>query len=1188
MAKKCRVGFFINPANGFPRQSIDKVIRFSELNRYCSEILSGKYISSEVNAGPTLDNNSPSTYFWKENQEDMWIEKGVPNTRYTIYGSGNNPGYAWNPTKVNLLAHETNDRTNEVAYSGTTNPNPPISQSIGSAFHGSPDDGIRILMGVDLNQFSNGFYANFWMSFYRGMEPSRNTYSNKEVVKFKLNDKYYSIAVDITDSELRILNHTDKLVISSSKFEPNNAQEWHNFDLRISSTCKIECFYKTAYVTYQLSNLSFDQMQELYTFPGSAHNSGHLMSTNWSVNDGSGSEDNGPAKPFIAVPYNYNKKIESITNFQLDSHPGAKAWASWGGVYGYEAKNVGVNGNRMRCQVKHRNTNTEDFEWDITEGGYDNSQIYITLYCKNNPNTYTREEIRQAYNNTPGNDYTSMPLFSDLVWNGFQPTAAGVSTWAWGSLTGGIDPGQEFSLSDENTKARIESEVGEINLSLTSLDKMYWGYSGNELSIGDFDSVEALNVIVDGLKTEVLTSAKINAVLFDDDSNSSVSEDFTFVGLSETTNVFSIYKPQVTKSKFNSGLAKLRLNLHRGDPLIIYDADGDGIEDSQDPSFMDTDGDGVVDELDALPNDPSESVDSDGDGVGDNSDSQPNNAAVSTPNAYFVYGDDGSNGVGYYYPVYLTTSGLGPYHSHVINGQIVYMENANANHAQPSLSGSYTILPGTTVPDADGDGVPDDFDAFPDDASLSTKQNYSLTWNQAAGTLNTSGGAWNLAATNESNSEPIVWNVVGTPVGAHLGVDGLGRPAIVPTGNGSITISPSIAGNDQYNELAVGTVVKTFQIQDNTTDTDGDGVADFYDAYPNASSITDSDGDGLTDEEEAAIGSDPNNADSDGDGVQDGTDAFPLDDSEDTDTDGDGTGDNADGAPNDASSVTAPAASATPAQYQAIETLLQNQTKPLIVGLEIVETQSFFGSASTGIQVKLLDTRTITDVGYAVRFGTGSPLNWPTAAGIATEDGDVNALTGVVSNQFTKEGSLYTFSLDFGGDYTGVKKFSIMTYESASLNSRALFGDRSDENAFAPELDIDTVGNTWEISSYHPNEIRITSYSSPYTWNFESNNGNASVLYNDSTGYGHYYGGHFNLLLSVETEFKFVNQTGSNFYAYDQYGSGLFNVAAGSSTTVTFPNAREYNGNEGDGFAFSRDSDIMSGSTGTEGFIYVS
>lgn len=84
-----------------------------------------------------------------------------------------------------------------------------------------------------------------------------------------------------------------------------------------------------------------------------------------------------------------------------------------------------------------------------------------------------------------------------------------------------------------------------------------------------------------------------------------------------------------------------------------------------------------------------------------------------------------------------------------------------------------------------------------------------------------------------------------------------------------------------------------------TLDTDGDGVLNIVD--------TDDDGDGVTDSSDAfplnsteTIDTDAdgigNNADSDddGDGVADSADAFPLDAGESADSDGDGTGDNAD------------------------------------------------------------------------------------------------------------------------------------------------------------------------------------------------------------------------------------------------------------------------------------------------------
>ena len=79
-----------------------------------------------------------------------------------------------------------------------------------------------------------------------------------------------------------------------------------------------------------------------------------------------------------------------------------------------------------------------------------------------------------------------------------------------------------------------------------------------------------------------------------------------------------------------------------------------------------------------------------------------------------------------------------------------------------------------------------------------------------------------------------------------------------------------------------------------TLDSDGDGVSDDQDAFPNdATETTDTDGDGLGDN------ADPNdgNTDSDGDGVADGEDVFPSDADESADADGDGLGDNAD--PND-------------------------------------------------------------------------------------------------------------------------------------------------------------------------------------------------------------------------------------------------------------------------------------------------
>ena len=85
------------------------------------------------------------------------------------------------------------------------------------------------------------------------------------------------------------------------------------------------------------------------------------------------------------------------------------------------------------------------------------------------------------------------------------------------------------------------------------------------------------------------------------------------------------------------------------------------------------------------------------------------------------------------------------------------------------------------------------------------------------------------------------------------------------------------------------------------TDTDGDGVGDNGDAFPTDSTETsDQDSDGVGDNADV-FPNDPNEtADSDLDGVGDNGDLYPLDPSESADSDGDGVGDNADVFPMDA------------------------------------------------------------------------------------------------------------------------------------------------------------------------------------------------------------------------------------------------------------------------------------------------
>ncbi|REL34897.1 FG-GAP-like repeat-containing protein [Thalassotalea euphylliae] len=102
--------------------------------------------------------------------------------------------------------------------------------------------------------------------------------------------------------------------------------------------------------------------------------------------------------------------------------------------------------------------------------------------------------------------------------------------------------------------------------------------------------------------------------------------------------------------------------------------------------------------------------------------------------------------------------------------------------------------------------------------------------------------------------------------------------------NVSVTLPPGEADSD-----GDGVLDKNDAFPNNpeeSKDSDGDGVGDNSDVFPlDASEYLDTDGDGIGDNKDD---------DRDGDGVDNSQDAFPLDATESLDTDGDGTGDNSD------------------------------------------------------------------------------------------------------------------------------------------------------------------------------------------------------------------------------------------------------------------------------------------------------
>jgi hypothetical protein len=123
------------------------------------------------------------------------------------------------------------------------------------------------------------------------------------------------------------------------------------------------------------------------------------------------------------------------------------------------------------------------------------------------------------------------------------------------------------------------------------------------------------------------------------------------------------------------------------------------------------------------------------------------------------------------------------------------------------------------------------------------------------------------------------------------------------------TTAPSLGNNvfgnlpdsARYNTLAGATGYTDPFGGVSNVDTDGDGVVDVSDAFPNdANETVDTDGDGVGDNSDDLPNDATETVDTDGDGVGDNSDAFPTDATETVDTDGDEVGDNSDAFPNDA------------------------------------------------------------------------------------------------------------------------------------------------------------------------------------------------------------------------------------------------------------------------------------------------
>ena len=187
----------------------------------------------------------------------------------------------------------------------------------------------------------------------------------------------------------------------------------------------------------------------------------------------------------------------------------------------------------------------------------------------------------------------------------------------------------------------------------------------------------------------------------------------------------------------------------------------------------------------------------------------------------------------------------------------------------------------------------------PDECSNSTL--YTIPDEADNGLLHTSCKI-SMAKTSQPNTGGSQFFIMPNDISHHNWLDGVHTVfGEVTSGCNSIT-SLSEIQTDNGDRPSIPVVINSATIISNPyTDSDGDGIVDVNDDFPNdANETTDSDGDGVGDNADL-FPNDPNETnDDDGDGVGNNTDAFPQDGNETHDDDNDGVGNNTDAFPQDA------------------------------------------------------------------------------------------------------------------------------------------------------------------------------------------------------------------------------------------------------------------------------------------------
>ncbi len=465
-----------------------------------------------------------------------------------------------------------------------------------------------------------------------------------------------------------------------------------------------------------------------------------------------------------------------------------------------------------------------------------------------------------------------------------------------------------FQISQQSSDSNPDDILAGLALDLAD-DHILNGSAGGLISLEDtglFDQNPGTFVIPNSPTGQTVTDVQ---TILDSETSTTGTTTIT-IELTDGTIVTTVIVGQANPDSDGDGTFNSEDDFPNN-PNETTDTDGDGIGDNADP---DDDGDGILDEDETTDTITTTDTDSDGDTIANDVDNCPSNYnTAQTDTDGDLEGDacdvdddnDGVDDVDDQFPLDggettdTDQDGIGNNTDTDDDDDGILDDDETGVGLDGATSCSLLV-------DCDEDGVFDDTDAFPEDASEQRDTDGDGVGNNED-TDDDNDGVSDIVE-EEDGTKPLVIDTDGDTLTdgeeKELGTDPLSQDTDGDSVNDDIDVFPTDPSEtvDTDND-GVGDNGDAFPNDPSeTTDTDNDGVGDNGDVFPNDPSETvDTDGDGVGDNGDAFPNDSSETADSDNDGVGDNADVFPNDPSETVDSDGDGVGDNGDAFPNDPS-----------------------------------------------------------------------------------------------------------------------------------------------------------------------------------------------------------------------------------------------------------------------------------------------